>query len=70
MLGGRPLSLVVAEVREPGNYRALLRGARLYTRPRENLGRYLVGRGRYPYRCEVRTPWGWSRRCCTRPTTC
>lgn len=58
MLGGRPLSLVLAEVREPGNYRALLQGARLYTRPRENLGRYLLRRGGYPYRCEVRTPLG------------
>jgi FkbM family methyltransferase len=58
MLGGRPLALVVAEAREPGNYRAVWRGLRLYPRWRENLGRYFFARGGYPYRCEVRTPLG------------
>ena len=58
MLGGRPLSLVLAEARQPGNYRALARMVVLYPRWRENLGRYFLGRGRYPYRCEVRTPRG------------
>lgn len=58
MLGGRSLSLILAEIREPGNYRALWRMLRLYPRWRENLGRYFFARGSYPYRCEVRTPVG------------
>ncbi|MGI8594485.1 MAG: FkbM family methyltransferase [Solirubrobacteraceae bacterium] len=58
MLGDRPLYLILAEIREPGNYRALWRMLCLYPRWRENLGRYFFARGRYPYRCEVRTPVG------------
>ncbi|MCA1708075.1 MAG: FkbM family methyltransferase [Actinobacteria bacterium] len=58
MLGDRPLSLILAEVREPGNYRALWRMLRLYPRWRDNFGRYFFARGRYPYRCEIRTPVG------------
>lgn len=58
MLGARPLSLILAEIREPGNYRALWRMLRLYPRWRENLGRYFFARGSYPYRCQIRTPVG------------
>jgi len=58
VLGARPFSLILAEIREPGNYRALWRMLRLYPRWRENLGRYFFARGRYPYRCEIRTPVG------------
>lgn len=58
MLGDRPLSLILAEIREPGNYRAVWGALRLYPRWRENVGRYFFARGRYPYRCEVRTPVG------------
>lgn len=58
MFGARPLSLILAEVREPGNYRALWQMLRLYPRWRENLGRYFFARGHYPYRCTIRTPVG------------
>jgi FkbM family methyltransferase len=58
MLGGRSLDLVRREALQPANYRALARSARVYVRPREALGRYLLGRGGYPHRCAVRTPLG------------
>jgi FkbM family methyltransferase len=58
VLGGRSFGLVAREVTQPGNYRALVNMARRYPRFRHNVGRYFLGRGSYPYRCEVRTPRG------------
>jgi len=58
MLGGRPASLVRREVASAANYRALWRALRVYEQPRESLGRYLLGRGDYPWRCRLRTPLG------------
>jgi FkbM family methyltransferase len=58
VLGGRSFELVAREVTQPGNYKALVNMARRYPRFRENVARYFLGRGRYPYRCEVRTPRG------------
>jgi FkbM family methyltransferase len=58
MLGGRPPSMVAKEVLSGRNYAALWRMWRLYPRFRENLGRYFLGRGEYPYDCQVRTPAG------------
>ena len=58
MLGGRPATMVAREVLSPRNYLALARSVRRYPRFRENLGRYLLGRGHYPYDCRVRTPAG------------
>jgi FkbM family methyltransferase len=50
--------MVAKEVLSGRNYAALWRMWRLYPRFRENLGRYFLGRGEYPYNCEVRTPAG------------
>jgi FkbM family methyltransferase len=58
MLGGRPLSMVAKEVLSGRNYAALWRMWRVYPRFRENLGRYFLARGEYPYDCQVRTPAG------------
>jgi FkbM family methyltransferase len=58
VLGGRPLSLILSEVRQPSNYVAVWRMAQRYPNFRENLGRYFLARGEYPYDCEVRTPQG------------
>lgn len=58
MLGGRPISLILSEVVQPSNYVAVARMARRYPNFRENLGRYFLARGEYPYDCQVRTPRG------------
>jgi hypothetical protein len=58
MLGGRPLSLILSEVHQPSNYAAVWQMAGVYPRFRENFGRYFLGRGSYPYDCQVRTPRG------------
>jgi FkbM family methyltransferase len=50
--------MVAKEVLSGRNYAALWRMWRLYPRPLANLGRYFLGRGEYPYNCEVRTPAG------------
>jgi FkbM family methyltransferase len=58
MLGGRPPAMVVREILRARNYVALWRMRRVYPRFRENAGRYFLGRGAYPYDCQVRTPQG------------
>jgi FkbM family methyltransferase len=58
MLGGRPPSMVAKEILSGRNYVALWRMWRLYPRFGENVGRYFLGRGEYPYDCQVRTPLG------------
>jgi FkbM family methyltransferase len=58
MLGGRHPSMVAREIRSGHNYLALWRMWRLYPRFLENVGRYFLGRGDYPYVCHVRTPSG------------
>jgi FkbM family methyltransferase len=50
--------MVAREALSGRNYAALWRMWRLYPRPLANLGRYFLGRGEYPYNCEVRTPAG------------
>jgi FkbM family methyltransferase len=58
MLGGRPPAMVAREILRGHNYLALWRMGRLYPRSRENIGRYFLGRGDYPYDCRVRPPQG------------
>jgi FkbM family methyltransferase len=58
MLGGRSPALIRSEITQPSNYAALWRMVSRYRAPGRNLGRYLLGRGEYPYRCRVRTPRG------------
>jgi FkbM family methyltransferase len=58
MLGGRPISMLAREILSGRNYIALWRMWRLYPDFTENLGRYLLGRGSYPYGCRIRTPDG------------
>src|SRR5829696_753236 len=58
MLGGRRPSMVAREALSGANYRAAWRMLRICAEPRRALGRYLLGRGRYPWRCPVRTPGG------------
>jgi FkbM family methyltransferase len=50
--------MVAREILRGRNYVALYRMRRVYPRFRENVGRYFLGRGTYPYACEVRTPQG------------
>jgi FkbM family methyltransferase len=50
--------MVAREILRPHNYLALCRMWRVLPRFRENAGRYFLGRGAYPYHCEVRTPSG------------
>jgi FkbM family methyltransferase len=58
MLGGRPTAMVAREIFRGRNYMALWRMRRVYPSFRENAGRYFLGRGEYPYSCQVRTPQG------------
>jgi FkbM family methyltransferase len=58
MLGGRSPSMVAKEAFSGRNYVALWRMLRLYPQFRENLSRYFLARGAYPYACRVRTPAG------------
>lgn len=55
---GRSLSLILSEVPQASNYLAVWRMLRRYPRFRENLVRYFLACGEYPYDCEVRTPRG------------
>jgi FkbM family methyltransferase len=50
--------MVAREALSGRNYAALWRMWRRYPRFQENLGRYFLGRGAYPYDCQVRTPGG------------
>ena len=58
MLGGRPPLMVLKETFRPRNYAALIRMLRVYPAFPAAAWRYFTGRGRYPYRCRVRTPAG------------
>jgi FkbM family methyltransferase len=58
VLGGRSPALIRSEIVQSSNYAALWRMLRRYRAPGRNIGRYLLGRGKYPYRCVVRTPVG------------
>ncbi|HEY8303186.1 MAG TPA: FkbM family methyltransferase [Solirubrobacteraceae bacterium] len=58
MLGDRSPGFVLAQAMEPDNYRALWRMPRTVRRPVDFAGRYFLGRGEYPSRCEVNTPAG------------
>jgi FkbM family methyltransferase len=50
--------MVAKEALSGRNYVALWRMLRLYPQFRENLSRYFLARGVYPYPCQVRTPAG------------
>ena len=43
---------------EPRHYVALVNFLRVFPRPWHVLARYLLGRGEYPFACDVRTPTG------------
>ncbi len=58
LVGGRPLGLVWRSLGEARHYRALANMARVYPRPVDALARYVLGRGGYPARVDVRTPAG------------
>lgn len=58
MLGGRPPAMVAREILRGHNYLALWRMWRVLPNFREDAGRYFLGRGSYPYACEIRTPEG------------
>jgi FkbM family methyltransferase len=58
MLGGRSWRMVIAEVREPANYRALARMPLVYVRPLVYMRRYFLGGGSYPAPCPLRSPHG------------
>ena len=57
-LGGRSGHRIWAALGERQHYRALANMVRYYARPVDALLRYVVGRGTYPARVEVRTPLG------------
>jgi FkbM family methyltransferase len=50
--------MVAREILSGHNYLALWRMWRVYPRFRENVGRYFLGRGEYPYVCQALTPAG------------
>lgn len=50
--------MVAREILRGHNYIALWRMSRVYPHFRENAARYFLGRGEYPYECEIRTPQG------------
>jgi FkbM family methyltransferase len=58
MIGNRPLSLVLGSVFQKQHYVALWNMYRNYPAFWENLKRYLLGRGDYPYEVQVKTPLG------------
>jgi FkbM family methyltransferase len=58
MLGDRSPGFVLAQAMEPDNYRALWRMRRTVGSPIDFAGRYFLGRGEYPSRCELNTPAG------------
>jgi FkbM family methyltransferase len=55
---GRPWNLIARNVLAAPNWRALARASRVYERPGPSVGRYLSGRGDYPWICGLRTPLG------------
>ena len=58
LLGGRQHGMVLRNLAAPANYGALLAMPRRYPNLRDAARRYLLGRGDYPTRVEVRTPLG------------
>lgn len=58
MFGDRRLSTVLRSVFQRRHYVALWNMYRTYPAFAENLGRYLLGGGRYPYQIQVETPTG------------
>jgi FkbM family methyltransferase len=58
LLGGRQPGMVLRNIAAPANYRALLAMPRRYPNLRDAARRYLLGRGDYPTRVEVRTALG------------
>jgi FkbM family methyltransferase len=58
MLGGRPPRLVAKSIVEPQQYVALARMVGRYPAFPRIVKRYVLGGGRYPYACRVRTPTG------------
>jgi len=58
MLGGRSARLIAKSIVEPEHYVALVQMIRLYPAFPVVLKRYLVGGGRYPSACRIRTPTG------------
>jgi FkbM family methyltransferase len=50
--------MILREARRPSNYAALWRMLRVSPHFVEDAGRYLLGRGDYPYTAQVRTPAG------------
>lgn len=61
VLGDRPLGFVARNAVTGRNYVALANMARRYPRPLDAAARYLLARGSYPARMEVRTPAGTVR---------
>jgi FkbM family methyltransferase len=57
-VGNRSVRAVARAPFDRAHYAALAGMIRVYPRFRENLWRFLTGRGDYPYRCGVRTPLG------------
>lgn len=58
MLGGRPPRLIADSILDGKQYAALARMVGRYPAFPRVAKRYLVGGGRYPYACRVRTPIG------------
>jgi FkbM family methyltransferase len=58
MLGGRGPAMVAKEALRGRNYVALARMSRVCPDFLENARRYFLGRGSYPYSCQIRTPQG------------
>lgn len=58
MLGDRSLRTVARALADPRYYRALWRMARGARRPDDFFRRYVLGSGRYPHVCALRTPIG------------
>ena len=57
----RPLRRVIGAPLQRHHYHALSNMARVQPSFARNLGRYLTGRGSYPYECAIRTPLGLVR---------
>jgi len=58
MFGNRPLLTVLSSIFQKRHYIALWNMYRIYPAFRENLKRYLLGKGKYPYKIQIRTPIG------------
>lgn len=57
-IGNRDLGVVLSALSEKRHYIALRNMLRVYRRPADALGRYLLGRGEYPAEVTVNTPIG------------